>query len=206
MSSRKKSENIFNPLPAGVLGLVLIILALELFCQIFGVDFRSFLLIYLAFFPLNLDPNYNLYTGQFYISFFSYAFLHINFFHMIINVSIIVALGKKIEKEIGYISLIALFLLSSILGAFFFLLVPSSSQHLPMLGASGSAFGFLGYWKGRELFFRLTNKLPLQPVTMFFLVIILANFFMVLFFPIAVAWQAHLGGFLCGILVAFICR
>ncbi len=206
MSSRKKSENIFNRLPAGVLGLVLVIFILEVFCQIFGVDFRSFLLTYLAFFPLNLDPNYNLYPGQFYISFFSYAFLHINFFHMLVNVSIILAVGKRIEEEIGYISLINLFLLSSILGALFFLLVPSSSKHLPMLGASGAAFGFLGYWKGKELFFCLTKELSLQPVIMFFLVLILANFFMVLFFPFSIAWQAHLGGFLCGVLVAFIHR
>ena len=206
MTFGKKREKIFNRLPAGVFGLVLIIVALELLCQIFGVPFRSFLLVYLAFFPLNFDLTFSTYPGQFYISLFSYAFLHVNFFHMAMNVSIILGLGKHIEEEIGYINLIALFLSSSTVGAIFFLLIPSSSQHLPILGASGSAFGFLGYWKGRELLFCFARKLQLQPVIMFLLGLIIANFLMLFFFPYAVAWQAHLGGFLCGMLVAFIYR
>ena len=206
MSFGRGREKIFNQLPAGVLGLVLFILVLELSCQVFGVHFRSFLLANLAFFPSGIDLTSSLYPGQFYISFFSYAFLHINFFHMALNVGVILGLGKKIEEEFGYINLLILFLSSSILGAVFFLLIPSSSQHLPVLGASGSAFGFLGFWKGRELILKLKKKLSLQSPISFILGLVLANFLMVLFFPYAIAWQVHVGGFLCGILAALICR
>ena len=66
-----------------------------------------------------------------------------------------------------------------------------------------AVFGFFGYWKGKELLFRLKNNMKLAPVIMFFLALILGNFLMVLFYPFGIAWQAHLGGLVLGLFFSY---
>lgn len=194
-----KAEPIFNKVPPAILTLATIILLVELFAQLLGSQYRSIFLMYLGFFPLTISiPGGEIFYGQKYTMFFTYSILHGNFLHMILNLGIIVAVGKKIEEQIGYIRLLILFFSASIVAAIFFLNF-SLSQHLPMIGASGSAFGFLGYWKTEEFIFRAKNGLPLRPVFIFLLALIIGHFFIVFIFPFGIAWEAHFGGLVTGI-------
>ena len=205
-SKEKKREPIFNNMPPGILSLAGIIVLIELIIQVFGIEYRSWFLIYFGFFPTNIIfPEGNIFFGQKYIMFFSYSLIHGSFFHMVLNVGILLALGKKLEEHLGYAKLFALFFSTAIFGAFFYLII-LPNEHLPMVGASGSVFGFFGYWKGKELLFRLKNNMKLAPVIMFFLALILGNFLMVLFYPFGIAWQAHLGGLVLGLFFSYSSR
>ncbi len=202
----KKREPIFNNIPLGVLSLGVIILLIEVVIQIFGSEFRSLFLIYFGFFPGNIMfLTEDLFFGQKYLMFITYSLIHGSFFHMALNLCLILALGKKLEEHLGHIKLWILFFSTASFGAFFYLLILPNEQ-LPMVGASGSIFGFFGYWKGRELLFRLEKRMPMEPIMTFLFALIVANFLMVLFLPFGLAWQAHLGGIVFGFFLAFFPR
>ena len=144
----------------------------------------------------------DLFFGQCYTMFLSYSLIHGSFLHMAINVGVLLALGKKLEEDLGVIKVLVLFFLTATCGALFYLII-FPYEYLPMVGASGSVFGFLGFWKGKELVFRLYKKMKISPVIMFFLALILGNFLMIVFSPFGIAWQAHLGGLVSGLILAF---
>ena len=77
---------------------------------------------------------------------------------MIINVAILFALGKQIEEQVGMINFILIFVSTAVIGAVTYQILASENPP-PMVGASGGVFGFFGFLKGKELFFRLKNNL-----------------------------------------------
>ena len=203
---RNKREPFFNNVPPGVLILGGVIGGIELFLQIFGLEWRSAAFLFLAFFPLDFGAPYNeLFFAQNFVMFFSYSFLHGNFFHMIINVAIFFALGKQIEEQLGAVNLILIFISTSIAGAAAYQILSSGSS-VPMVGASGGVFGFFGFIKGKELIYRIRHNLTILPFLNLIFGLIILHIILVLLYPtiipFQIGWQGHLGGFVFGLILA----
>ena len=207
---RNKREPFFNNVPPGVLILGGVIGGIELFLQIFGLEWRSAAFLFLAFFPLDFGAPYKeLFFGQNLLMFFSYSFLHGNFFHMIINVAIFFALGKQIEEQLGAVNLILIFISTSIAGAAAYQILSSGSS-VPMVGASGGVFGFFGFIKGKELIYRIRHNLTILPFLNLIFGLIILHIILVLLYPtiipFQIGWQGHLGGFVSGLILASLIR
>ena len=207
---RNKREPFFNNVPPGVLILGGVIGGIELFLQIFGLEWRSAAFLFLAFFPLDFGAPYKeLFFAQNFVMFFSYSFLHGNFFHMIINVAIFFALGKQIEEQLGAVNLILIFISTSIAGAAAYQILSSGSS-VPMVGASGGVFGFFGFIKGKELIYRIRHNLTILPFLNLIFGLIILHIILVLLYPtiipFQIGWQGHLGGFVFGLILARLIR
>ena len=141
-----------------------------------------------------------LYPGQQVVMFVSHAFLHGGFIHAALNSVILLALGKFVAQRIGTLRTLLVLLLSAIGGGLAFGMIASSNA--PMIGASGAVFGLIGVWQSWDLDMRRAAGLPLKPVFVAILGLAFAN---LLFFALlggGLAWQAHLGGWLAGFLLA----
>lgn len=115
-----------------------------------------------------------------------------SFFHILFNMYSLFIFGPILERALGRVRFIALYLLSGLGGSVGVLLLAPAT---PVLGASGAIFGLLG------AFFIINRKLGGNNVQL--LIVIGLN--LVLGFVVPnVAWQAHLGGLVVGIAVAFV--
>ncbi len=203
---RNKREPFFNDVPPGVLAVGGLLLFIELVLQILGVEWRSAAFLLFAFFPIEFSTPYKeLFFGQKLLMFFSYSLLHGNFFHMIINVAILFALGKQIEEQVGMINFILIFVSTAVTGAVAYQILASGNA-APMVGASGGVLGFFGFLKGKELFYRLMNNLTILPFLNLVFGLVVLHVILILLhpsiIPFQIGWHGHLGGFVFGVLLA----
>ena len=78
---QKNREPFFNDVPRGVLALGGSLALIEIVLQVLGLEWRSTAFLLLAFFPVEFSTPYKeLFFGQNFFMFFSYAFLHGNFY------------------------------------------------------------------------------------------------------------------------------
>lgn len=116
------------------------------------------------------------------------------------NMVFFLGLGSKIAKNYNENIAFGIFFFSAIMGALFYSLL--SSSKVPMIGASGGVFGYLGFWKTMEFFYRRKYNLSIKPILIFVLVFTVINIVFNLVLQGSLAWEAHLGGFLGGCLCA----
>ena len=206
MPIQNNREPFFNDVPRGVLALGSSIVVIEILLQVLGLEWRSTAFLLLAFFPIEYSTPYKeLFFGQNFIMFFSYSFLHGNFFHMVINVAIFFALGKQIEEQFGSINLALIFISTAIAGAVAYQLFASGNT-VPMVGASGSVLGFFGFLKGKELLFCISNRLSILPFVNLVFGLVVLHIILILLYPtiisFQIAWHGHFGGFVFGLVLA----
>jgi len=183
-----------------------LLVLIEILLQILGLEWRSAAFLLFAFFPIEFNTPYKeLFFGQNFTMFFSYSLLHGNFFHMIVNVAILFALGKQIEEQVGMINFILIFVSTAVIGAVTYQILASENP-APMVGASGGVFGFFGFLKGKELFFRLKNNLTILPFLNLVFGLVVLHIILILLhpsiIPFEIGWHGHLGGFVFGVLLA----
>jgi membrane associated rhomboid family serine protease len=166
-----------------------------------------------------------------YLTFVSYAFLHADFLHLVVNVPLFAAFGAVLVRRMGGVRFVVLSIVGAIGAAAAHLLV-HYGEATPVIGASGIVSAFLGATTrfglqpggamrvgavaGRgpdvlaaarvpaaTLLQCLTDRRVLQFVAAF-----LAMNLVIVFGAEAlvgpgggVAWEAHIGGFLTGFLV-----
>ena len=203
---RNNREPFFNDVPRGVLALGGSLIVIEVLLQLLGLEWRSTAFLLLAFFPIEFSTPYKeLFFGQNFIMFFSYSFLHGNFFHMIINVAIFFALGKQIEEQLGPINLTLIFISTAIAGAVAYQFFASENP-VPMVGASGGVFGFFGFLKGKELLYRISHRLSILPFLNLVFGLVILHIILILLhptiIPFQIGWHGHFGGFVFGVLLA----
>jgi membrane associated rhomboid family serine protease len=140
-------------------------------------------------------------SNQLYWSFVTHAFFHGGALHLLMNTAVFVALGSHLGRAVGENAMLALFFGSAIGGALAFgLIADTGNSFVPMVGASGGLFGFLGAIKRWEWRYVSTHKLPKQRFWRTMGALALINVLLSIGFgggP-GVAWEAHLGGFVCG--------
>jgi len=143
-------------------------------------------------------------------------FLHGGWFHLISNMWVLFIFGDNVEERMGGLSYLLFYLLSGVAAALLqSFLMPSSSE--PMIGASGAIAGVLGAYL---ILFPHARVASLVPILFIFTVIQVPATLFLLFWFVSqlfsgwlaiggsagsgVAWWAHVGGFLFGILTVFL--
>lgn len=169
----------------------------------FGLDsLRRNAILYGAFWPGLLHDLMPVFTGQRVTMFFTYSLLHGGFLHMLFNMLILLHLGREAVQRLGQAGFALVYMLCAAGGGLVYALL--SSSDVPMLGASGAVFGLFGtsmFWEFQR---RRAAGATLEPVWRLLTGLVVMN--VVLFFLVGgmLAWQAHLGGFLTGLLLAWI--
>ena len=135
-------------------------------------------------------------------SFFTHAFLHGGTLHLVMNGAIFLALGGAVANLIGAVRFCALFLVCAAAGALTFALITDADG--PLVGASGVIFGLFGVLKRWEWrYIRATGASSRRFWgTIGALVVMNLALFFFLSGAGAIAWEAHLGGFVAGWLIA----
>ncbi|MDJ0781467.1 MAG: rhomboid family intramembrane serine protease [Desulfosarcinaceae bacterium] len=148
--------------------------------------------------------------GQQVFAFFSFMFLHGGFLHLLFNMWSLYIFGDNIEDRLGSLRYLAFYILCGLAsGAVHMLLNPTSN--VPTIGASGAIAGVMGAYL---LLFPGSKVLTLIPIIIIpWFVEIPAFFFLGLWFLMqlfnaagdagsasGIAWWAHIGGFLFGML------
>ncbi|MEL6679065.1 MAG: rhomboid family intramembrane serine protease [Pseudomonadota bacterium] len=184
--------------------LVGIMAALELMFQITDAMGRGYLR-FIAQQMLGVRPDlaWSL-TGDFplqpFVVFFSHAFLHGGLVHLAMNATVLLAVGSVVVTVTGQRSAVILFLLCAVAGGALFAVL-NAGQTLYLVGASGGVFGYLAAWKRWELQVLKHRKLPVDKVRTFLLALLAVNVALMFVYP-NVSWEAHLGGFAAGWLIA----
>lgn len=114
-------------------------------------------------------------------------FTHVEIWHIAVNMFSLYILGTQLEPVLGRARYLTLFLLSGLAGSagVYWLANPHESA----VGASGAIFGLMGTFA----VLLLRARASLQPL----LWTLVINFAITFAVP-GIAWQAHVGGFICG--------
>ncbi len=154
----------------------------------------------------DLAPEFHLISP--YLTLITYMFLHGDSLHLVGNLLFLWVFGDNIEDSMGHWRYLAFFLLCGVIAALIQILSDPLSQR-PLIGASGAVSGILGAY------------LMLHPrakvlIPVFFYPVQLRAWFLLIgwmafqFFSLAtatgtqqtaIAWYAHIGGFLAGALL-----
>jgi membrane associated rhomboid family serine protease len=130
----------------------------------------------------------------------SHAFLHGGWLHLALNGAAFLGLGHAIVRTVGIGRFLAVFAITAAAGAVTFGLLANAGG--PMVGASGAIFGFLAVitaWQERAL--RLAG-LSRAPIWRRILGLVAINLLLAFGLGGLLAWQAHLGGWVAGWLMA----
>jgi len=147
------------------------------------------------------------------LTLFTSMFMHGGLFHLAGNMLYLWIFGNNIEDKLGHIRFIIFYLLSGVVAAFSHAITEPSSM-IPMIGASGAVSGILGAYlllfpraRVHTLiflgFFIQVIRLPALIVLGFWFIIQFINSILSkgLEAQGGVAWFAHIGGFLFGLLM-----
>ncbi len=143
----------------------------------------------------------------------THAFVHVDPFHLLVNMIVLAALGPVVERALGFWRLLLLFLGAAWLGglAHWAIVRMQSSEvaALPLVGASGGIAGLVGYSFLR--FFR--ERVPLFPRVRVPVFLVIGAWLLLEFalavsslrtFELASSHWAHLGGLAVGLGLAFL--
>jgi membrane associated rhomboid family serine protease len=144
---------------------------------------------------------------------FSSMFLHGGWFHLLSNMWVLYIFGDNIEDRVGSLRYFVFYLMSGIAAAFLQIFVMRGSS-VPMIGASGAIAGVLGAYLISYPGARIASLVPI--LFIFTIVDIPAVLFLIFWFisqlysglftmqgsaGSGIAWWAHIGGFIFGLIM-----
>lgn len=188
--------------PASVLWLIAVLVAVHLAVTLVPVPDET--LLYFAFVPARYVEGAGLISLT--VPLISHVFLHADFVHLAINCLWLLAFGAIVARRYGPAMFLLLFIICGIAGALTHLALNWDSPQ-PVIGASGAIAGLMaaGFrmlrWPSTPPGLRLAPILS-RPILMFTAIWLVTN----LLFGITgfgtgqqIAWQAHMGGYICGL-------
>jgi membrane associated rhomboid family serine protease len=216
----ERRQPIFN-VDRSVTGLIALLVAVHLVRSLIPAAWDEEVLIRLGLLPARYADMYTDIPGGTLAgitSFVTHMLLHGSWMHLVINIAWLLAFGGAVAKRLGGIRFLALFVLTGIAGAGFYLLLHWGAIAL-LIGASGGVSGMFGAAMrflmpmlragGGEAGTRVPalslRQLLHDRMT---LVVVVAWLFLNLGFGLLgdpfggtaeIAWEAHLGGFLAGL-------
>ena len=153
-----------------------------------------------------------------WVTIFTSMFLHGGWFHIINNMWVLFIFGDNVEARMGGIRYLIFYLLSGVAAVSLQTYILPSSN-VPMIGASGAVAGVLGAYL---ILFPHSRIASLVPILFIFTIIEIPAVIFLLFwfgsqlysglFAIqgssgsGIAWWAHVGGFLFGMIMVFFFR
>jgi len=139
-------------------------------------------------------------------------FMHGGFLHFGGNMLYLYIFGNNVEDSMGHAKFLAFYLICG-LGASLAQIYADTGSVIPMLGASGAIAGVLGAYlvlfpkaNVYTLVFYLVAKIPAVIVLGFWFVLQLFSGLGSIGVEGGVAYFAHIGGFVCGVILVFIFR
>ncbi len=151
-----------------------------------------------------------------WITIFTSMFLHGGWFHILSNMWVLFIFGDNVEDRMGGSRYLIFYLLSGVAAGLLQSIVLQSSR-VPMIGASGAIAGVLGAYL---LLYPKARIASLVPILFIFTIIELPATIFLLFWFVSqlfsgwltlggasgsgVAWWAHVGGFLFGVVTVLI--
>lgn len=133
--------------------------------------------------------------------FLSYGLLHAGVLHLAMNMVSLAAVARELARLMTPLRMAVTYLVSQIAAALVFGLMARDA--VPMVGASGAIFGLAGALVGVAARSRLRRGQPLGPLWRAVGIILVLNLGLTLAMP-SIAWQAHLGGALAGLLIGLL--
>jgi membrane associated rhomboid family serine protease len=128
-------------------------------------------------------------------------FIHFDFWHVFGNMITLFFFGRVLHQIVGQNRFLLVYFVGGIVGNIFYILFNLSSG-IPVIGASGAVYAIAG---------ALVVMMPNLRVLVWFIapmplwVVVLLFFILWSFIP-GVAWQAHLGGLVTGLVAGYIFR
>jgi membrane associated rhomboid family serine protease len=201
--SELRPPSTYRPLPRELWALVGVIAAIEILLDladagvVFDPSLRARVFEAGAFWSPLLHGAAPLYALQPFTMFVSHAFLHGSLLHMVMNMTILLALGRFVADRYGAGVILPLFFVSAVAGGLAFGLLSRGAY--PMVGASGAVFGFFGAWIAWDWRRHRAAGASVNPVIRRVVVLAVVNVVVYVGLKGLLAWQAHLGGFLAGL-------
>jgi len=140
----------------------------------------------------------------------SYQFLHGGWFHVGTNMLYLWVFGDNIEDRLGHFKYLVFYLLTGILAGLIQAMADPRSA-VPIIGASGAVAGVLGAYlvscpKARVLalvpiIFLIPVELPAVIFLGFWFILQVFSGVASVGAEVAIAWWAHVGGFMAGVLL-----
>lgn len=156
-----------------------------------------------------LDPSLVLVPED--MTFLTYAFLHIDFWHLAPNMLFLWVFGDNVEDALGHVRFLVFYLLCAAAGAALHGFVAPQSEG-PLIGASGAISGvvaayFLLHPRVR-VWVLVLFRIPLPLPAFIPLALWIAQQFVMLALNMddAVSWGAHVGGIIAGALLVLVMR
>lgn len=146
-----------------------------------------------------------------FLPFITAMFLHGGWLHLLGNMLYLWIFGDNVEDRMGHLPYLIFYLTVGVIGSLAHIMANPGSQ-IPIIGASGAIAGVLGAY---FLAYPRSRILTLVPLLFFITIVqIPAFFFLPIWFILqlvnvygttgvasTVAWWAHIGGFLAGMLL-----
>ena len=200
VNDNSKSEPIFN-LPPVVQTLCLLNVGIYLFEICFPGLMTDELIYKLAFVPARYTGTIPFSTATI-TSPLTHMFIHAGWLHLIINVGTLMAFGAGIEKAMGGRRMLLFYLLSGFCGVALHTLVYPHAE-MPLIGASGAISGLFGgiimMMYGTGMMGSYKKLLPI--IFLWIGVSLFFGFFGMPGVDNPIAWTAHVGGFIGGLLL-----
>jgi membrane associated rhomboid family serine protease len=143
----------------------------------------------------------------------TYMFLHAGWMHLISNMLFLWVFADNIEDAFGHAGFLMLYLLCGVAGALVHtFVVPDSGA--PLIGASGAVSGILAAYMllfpRARVWILFLMRIPLRISAIYVLggwfLLQVASAFIVTPETLEVAWWAHIGGFVTGLLLTALLR
>ncbi|MFF4832413.1 rhomboid family intramembrane serine protease [Streptomyces sp. NPDC001315] len=151
---------------------------------------ERFELIGQAYVPL-LGSVEGIAQGQWY-RLLTAMFLHGSYIHILFNMLSLWWIGGPLEAALGRVRYLALYFVSGLAGSALTYLIAAPNQ--PSLGASGAIFGLFG---ATAVLMRRLNY-DMRPVIALLVINLIFTFSWA-----NIAWQAHIGGLVAGVVVGY---
>tara|TARA_B100000900_G_scaffold399376_1_gene401846 strand:- start:72 stop:764 length:693 start_codon:yes stop_codon:yes gene_type:complete len=189
--------------------LILIICSLVFFVQI-STNTDAYIINYFGFKPKSLHSNETLNTFYPFLSLITSLFIHGGWIHFLGNMLYLWIFADNVEDEFGHQEFFIFYLSAGVfanLSQFIF----NVDSNVPVVGASGAIAGVLGAYL---YLFPKAKILVLLPFLIFFTIRVPAFALLIFWFfyqflnlsnqESNVAWLAHIGGFLFGLIYCII--
>jgi len=153
-----------------------------------------------------------------WLTIFTAMFLHGGWFHILSNMWVLFIFGDNVEARMGGMRYLIFYLLSGVAAGLLQTYVLPTSQ-VPMIGASGAIAGVLGAYL---ILFPSSRIASLVPIIFIFTIVEVRAWFFLLFWfasqlfsgwmaiqgggASGIAWWAHIGGFIFGLVMVFFFR
>ncbi|PJK28667.1 hypothetical protein CVT23_15090 [Minwuia thermotolerans] len=138
----------------------------------------------------------------FYWTLLTYALLHGDFLHVLINAAMTLAIGSAVARLVGSGTFLAIYALSIVGGGLAIFVLAHDSV---TIGASGGVSGLIG--AAAVLLYRFRDVDPrAQSMAAMVGIVVILNLAMAFSGGTGISWQGHLGGLAAGLIYGYAAR